>query len=92
MPRKNAPKTKLKEPDQLAVSVADDHGEVWATRLLALEKHFATGSHGFHHGGKLTNPKTGKQYQLNLQFVEIGSKPKPTVAKKPAKKKAGRRA
>ena len=38
------------------------------------KKDFKTGSKGFHATGKMV--AGGKNYQVNLQFVEIGSKPK----------------
>lgn len=39
------------------------------------EKTFKTGSKGHYGAGKLTD-KSGKRFQVNVQLVEIGSKPK----------------
>ncbi len=38
------------------------------------KKDFKTGSRGFHGTGKMV--AGGKKYQINIQAVEIGSKPK----------------
>ncbi len=38
------------------------------------KKDFKTGSKGFHGTGKMV--AGGKKYQINIQAVEIGSKPK----------------
>lgn len=38
------------------------------------KKDFSTGSRGFHGTGKMM--VAGKNYQVNIQLVEIGSKPK----------------
>jgi hypothetical protein len=38
------------------------------------KKDFKTGSRGFYGGGKMMIG--GKNYQINIQIVEIGSKPK----------------
>jgi hypothetical protein len=43
--------------------------------LLALEKQFKTGSRGFYGMDKITIGE--KRYQVQVQLVEIGSKPKP---------------
>lgn len=44
--------------------------------LQAMVKEFKTGSVGFYANGKLTDPETGKRYQVSCNIVEIGSKPK----------------
>jgi hypothetical protein len=44
------------------------------------QKNFSTGSRGFHTFGKM---QVGdKNYQVNIQLVEIGSKPKEKEEKK----------
>lgn len=43
--------------------------------LTAAEKTFKTGSRGYYGMGKLE--VEGKRYQVQVQLVEIGSKPKP---------------
>jgi len=50
-----------------------DGARVLATFDFA-EKHFKTGSRGFHSQGKVE--LDGKRYQANFLLVEIGSKPK----------------
>jgi len=44
--------------------------------LTANQKEFKTGSKGFFGHGKITDPDTGKKYQVSCNIVEIGSKPK----------------
>jgi hypothetical protein len=44
------------------------------------KKDFKTGSRGFYGTGKMV--AGGKKYQISLQVVEIGSKPKPEEEKK----------
>ena len=44
--------------------------------LTANQKEFKTGSKGFFGHGKITDPDTGKKYQVACNIVEIGSKPK----------------
>ena len=44
------------------------------------EKVFSTGSRGFHGHGKMQI--SDKTYQVNIQLVEIGSKPKEKEEKK----------
>ncbi len=44
------------------------------------KKDFKTGSRGYHGTGKMV--AGGKRYQVNIQLVEIGSKPKPEEEKK----------
>ena len=44
------------------------------------KKDFKTGSKGYHGTGKMV--AGGKRYQVNIQLVEIGSKPKPEEEKK----------
>ncbi len=48
-----------------------DEGKVIGT-MTANAKDFKTGSRGFHGQGKIEID--GKRYQVQLQFVEIGSK------------------
>ncbi len=49
----------------------DENGETLG-KLTANEKVFTTGSRGYHGQGKLEI--NGKRYQVQVQFVEIGSK------------------
>ncbi len=42
--------------------------------FLLSKKNFSTGSRGFYGNGKMM--AGGKNYQVNIQAVEIGSKPK----------------
>jgi hypothetical protein len=44
------------------------------------KKDFKTGSKGYYGQGKMV--AGGKKYQINIQCVEIGSKPKPEEEKK----------
>lgn len=44
------------------------------------KKEFKTGSRGYYGQGKMV--AGGKKYQINIQVVEIGSKPKPEEEKK----------
>jgi hypothetical protein len=44
------------------------------------KKDFKTGSRGYYGTGKMV--AGGKKYQISIQVVEIGSKPKPEEAKK----------
>jgi hypothetical protein len=45
------------------------------------KKDFKTGSKGYYGQGKMV--AGGKKYQINIQVVEIGSKPKENADKKP---------
>ena len=44
------------------------------------KKDFKTGSRGYYGTGKMV--AAGKRYQIGIQVVEIGSKPKPAEEKK----------
>jgi hypothetical protein len=44
------------------------------------KKDFKTGSRGYYGTGKMV--AAGKKYQISIQVVEIGSKPKPVEEKK----------
>jgi len=44
------------------------------------KKDFKTGSRGYYGTGKMV--AAGKKYQISIQVVEIGSKPKPAEEKK----------
>jgi len=48
--------------------------------ILSGEKNFKTGSKGYHAQGKMQIG--GKNYQINILAVEIGSKPKEKEEKK----------
>ncbi len=56
----------------LTVEIKD--GEKKVAELAALEKIFKTGSKGFFGMGKIQIGE--KRYQVQVQMVEIGSKPK----------------
>ncbi len=51
-----------------------DNGQVIGI-LMAEEKTFKTGSRGYYGNGKIAMGE--KRYQIQVQLVEIGSKPKP---------------
>lgn len=57
----------------IIAELKSDDGKVIGT-MTASPKEFKTGSRGFHGQGKLEID--GKRYQVQLQFVEIGSKAK----------------
>ena len=57
----------------LSVEIKDN--EKMAGVLTATEKLFKTGSRGFYGMGKIQIGE--KRYQVQVQLVEIGSKPKP---------------
>jgi hypothetical protein len=61
-------------PACLIVTIAAPNGDVLAT-ITAGAKEFSTGSVGFFAGEKMTNPKSGKRYQVSLNVTLIGSKP-----------------
>lgn len=68
-------RTDEKAPAGLVAEIKDPvSGQVWG--LVNLQnKHFATGSKGFHAAAKLTNPQNPEaRYQCNLQLILIGSK------------------
>ena len=49
-------------------------------QFILNQKNFSTGSKGFHATGKMQVGE--KRYQINIQLVEIGSKPKEKEEKK----------
>jgi len=57
----------------LSVEIKEDEKSVGI--LSAAEKTFSTGSRGFFGTGKIQIGE--KRYQVQVQLVEIGSKPKP---------------
>jgi hypothetical protein len=57
----------------IIAELKSDDGKVIGT-MTASPKEFKTGSRGFHGQGKIEID--GKRYQVQLQFVEIGSKTK----------------
>ena len=57
----------------MKVAIRNDIGETLATIELK-PKTFSTGSRGLHGNFKVEN--NGKRYQVNVNVVEIGSKPK----------------
>ena len=58
----------------LSVEIRDNENKVVGT-LTAPEKLFKTGSRGFYGMSKIQIGE--KRYQVQVQIVEIGSKPKP---------------
>lgn len=56
----------------LIIAELKTEGKLIAT-LTAHPKEFKTGSRGFHGQGKIE--LEGKRYQVQIQLVEIGSKP-----------------
>jgi hypothetical protein len=64
-----------KSPTMLRVKFEDTNGTSWM-ELPAPAKEFSTGSKGFYVSGKITNPESGKTYQVSGSITLIGSKPK----------------
>jgi len=60
--------------DAILVKLSDSEGQ-FLSLFTAAAKVFSTGSVGFHATGKLAVGE--KKYQVNVQIIEIGSKPKP---------------
>jgi hypothetical protein len=61
-------------PKFLTVTIMNENGDVLGN-LTAPAKEFKTGSVGFYAGEKMTNPKSGKRYQVSMSVTLIGSKP-----------------
>ena len=57
----------------ITVEFFDENGESLG-KMEAAPKDFKTGSRGFFSQGKIAR-KDGKRYQVQVQMVEIGSKP-----------------
>lgn len=64
-----------KMPEFLKIKIEDSEGNVWSEALIASGKQFSTGSTGYYLGEKITNPRSGKRYQVSGSFILIGSKP-----------------
>ena len=62
-------------PPSLTVEIKSSDGTVWGT-LIAGGKEFKTGSVGFYANGKITNPASGKPYQVGANIILVGSKGK----------------
>ena len=63
-------------PTSLTITIADQDGNVLG-KAAALPKTFSTGSQGYNGFGKIVDPGMPEdRYQLSLNFVRIGSKPK----------------
>ncbi|HEY9711871.1 MAG TPA: hypothetical protein V6C72_00280 [Chroococcales cyanobacterium] len=60
-------------PPTLILEIKTSSGEVWG-EIIASAREFKTGSLGYYANGKVTNPKTGKRYQLGSNIILIGSK------------------
>lgn len=58
---------------ELNVATVQLNGE--KQNFILAKKDFKTGSRGYHAQGKMQLPD-GKNYQINILCVEIGSKPK----------------
>jgi hypothetical protein len=62
-----------KAPLMLKVTVTDETGKEWAS-TVAPAKDFKTGSVGYYLSDKITNPESGKRYQVGMNIILIGSK------------------
>lgn len=60
-------------PKVLKIKMVDGE-DVWLDDVAA-HKVFSTGSVGYYLSGKMTNPKSGKRYQVSCNITLIGSKP-----------------
>ena len=58
----------------IIAEIKNDQGQL-LTVLTLPPKEFKTGSRGFYANGK--TEIEGKRYQVQVQLVEVGSKPKP---------------
>ena len=58
----------------IIAEIKNDQGQL-ITVLTLPPKEFKTGSRGFYANGK--TEIDGKRYQVQVQLVEVGSKPKP---------------
>ncbi len=63
----------MDEPKFIIAELKSDGGEALTTMSI-LPKNFKTGSRGFYANQKIEIG--GKRYQVQIQLVEIGSKPK----------------
>lgn len=63
--------------EQINIATIQLNGE--KENFILAKKDFKTGSRGYHGTGKMF--AGGKKYQVNIQLVEIGSKPKPEEKK-----------
>ena len=66
-------KTDSDAPGALTLELRTPDGQVWGT-LTAASKEFKTGSVGFYANGKVTNPKSGRVYQVGANIILVGSK------------------
>lgn len=66
-------KTDSDAPGALTLELRTPDGHVWGT-LTAASKEFKTGSVGFYANGKVTNPKSGRVYQVGANIILVGSK------------------
>jgi hypothetical protein len=66
-------KTDSDAPGALTLELRTPDGQVWGT-LAAAGKEFKTGSVGFYANGKVTNPKSGRVYQVGANIILVGSK------------------
>ncbi len=63
----------MDEPKFIVAELKTDGGETLTTMSI-MPKNFKTGSKGFYANQKIEI--AGKRYQVQIQLVEIGSKPK----------------
>ncbi len=68
----------LKMSDVVNIAAIQLNGD--KQNFILDKKDFKTGSRGYYGQGKMV--AGGKKYQINIQVVEIGSKPKPEEEKK----------
>jgi len=54
--------------------INSDTGKYLGT-IYASARTFRTGSKGLYGNGEITDPETRSRYIVNLQFVELGTKP-----------------
>ena len=66
-------KTDTAAPETLTLELRTPDGQVWGA-LIAASKDFKTGSVGFYANGKVTNPKSGRVYQVGANIILVGSK------------------
>ena len=63
-------------PTSLTITIADQDGKELG-KAVASPKEFSTGSKGYNAFGKVVDTnRPADRYQLSLNFVRIGSKPK----------------
>ena len=66
----------MSDPSFIIAELKSENGQVLSV-LSVTRKEFKTGSKGYYANQKFE--MDGKRYQLQVQLVEIGSKPKPAT-------------